>query len=302
MFIMPLKRGFPIKHDAWVVYSLILANTLAFLATWSPASIKDVADRFGFIPANHEPLTVLTAMFLHGDLFHILGNMFFLWMFGESVEHALGHLPTLLCYLACGVFGTALHYLVDPLSTIPCIGASGAISGLVGMHVVLFPKVKMDLVFYVWLFEVGTLPTSALAAVGAWLAEQSLLGLFARLTGWSFGIGFMAHVGGLLGGVALSFALTRLRISPVHREMIARITAPSMTCPCPGCRATMPRREAGRYRCSSCRTRFRVDEEGNVAVRDPPQSKASTWVVLLILLCVFAVIVKICSDFWPNRR
>jgi hypothetical protein len=168
------------------------------------------------------------------------------------------------------------------------------------MYVVLFPKVKMDLEFYVWLFHVGTLPTGALAAVGAWLAEQSLLGLFARLTGWSFGIGFMAHVGGLLGGVALSFALTRLRISPVHREMIARITALSMTCP--GCRATMPRREAGRYRCSSCRTRFRVDEEGNIAIRDPPQSKAPTWAVLLILLSVLAVIVKICSYFWPNRR
>ena len=302
MFIIPLKRDFPIKHDAWVVYSLILANTLIFLATWSPASIKDVAERFGFIPANHEPLTVLTSMFLHGDLFHILGNMFFLWMFGESVEHALGHLTTLLCYLACGVFGAALHFLVYPHSTIPCIGASGAISGLVGMYVVLFPKVKMDLAFYVWLFEVGTLPTSALAAAGAWLAEQSVLGLFARLTGWCFGIGFMAHVGGLLGGVALSFALTRLRISPVHREMIARITAPSMTCPCPGCRATMPRREAGRYRCSSCRTRFRVDEEGNIAVRDPPQSKAPTWAILLIILSVFAVIVKICSYFWPNRR
>src|SRR5262245_46095143 len=186
MFIIPGKRGFPIKHDAWVVYSLILTNTLIFLAIWSPSSINDVADRFGFIPANHEPLTVVTAMFLHADLFHILGNMFFLWMFGESVEHALGHFFTLLCYLAGGVFGTALHFLVNAHSTIPCIGASGAISGLVGMYMVLFPRVKMDLEFYVWRFHVGTLPTSALGAVGAWLAEQSLLGLLARLTGWSF--------------------------------------------------------------------------------------------------------------------
>jgi membrane associated rhomboid family serine protease len=300
MFIIPIRRDFPIRHRAWVVYCLILANSLIFLATWSPYALKDIVDRFGFMPANHEPWTVLTAMFLHGGWLHILGNMLFLWMFGESVEDAIGHALTLICYLMCGVFGTLLYYLINARSTIPCIGASGAISGLIGMYVVLFPKAKVDLEFYVWRFHVGTLPTNALAAVGAWLGEQSLLGVFARVAGWSFGVAFMAHVGGLLAGAALSFALIRLGISPAYRVMIARKTARWMTCP--GCQATMPRRGAGRYRCSSCRTRFRVDEEGNVAVREPSRSKAPPWLVLVIFLGVFAAIGKVYYDFWRNWR
>jgi membrane associated rhomboid family serine protease len=272
MFVIPIKRDFPIRHKAWVVYCLILANSLIFLATWSPHGLKEVVHRFGFTPMNHEPWTVVTAMFLHGGWFHILGNMLFLWMFGESVEDAIGHALTLICYLVCGVFGTLLHYLFNAHSTIPCIGASGAISGLVGMYVVLFPKAKMDLELYVLRFHVGTLPTNALAAGAAWLGEQSLLGVFARVTGWSFGVAFMAHVGGLLAGALLGFALIHLRIGPAYRDMIARKTMRQMTCP--GSHATMPRRRAGRYRCSSLRTPLRMDEEGNLAVREPSRTKA----------------------------
>jgi membrane associated rhomboid family serine protease len=300
MFILPVKRDFPIRKSAGVVYSLILINSFIFLATWSPYGIKDIVDRFGFTPANYEPATVFTAMFLHGGWLHILGNMVFLWMFGENVEDALGHSLTLICYLACGVFGTLLYCLFAAHSTVPCIGASGAISGLVGMYVILFPRAKMDLKFYLWRFHLGTLPTNALGAVGAWLGEQTLLGVFAHVTGLNFGIGFMAHVGGLLAGMALSFALIHLGAAPAYRTMIARKTARWMTCP--GCRAKMPRREAGRYRCSSCRTRFRVDEEGNVAVLDPTKSKAPTWRVLGVFLVVFAVLIRGYYYIWLNWR
>jgi membrane associated rhomboid family serine protease len=272
MFILPVKRDFPIRHQAWVVYGLILANSLIFLVTWSLLPLQDVVHRFGFTPMNHEAWTVLTSMFLHGGWAHIIGNMLFLWIFGESVEHGLGHGLTLICYLLSGFLGTLLYYLFNATSTVPCIGASGAISGVVGMYAVLFPKAKMDLEFYVGQARVGTLPTNALTAVAAWLAEQSLLEFVVRAGGFNWGIAFLAHVGGLVAGAALSLAIIRLGISPAYRNMFGRKTAQSMTCP--GCQATMPRRGAGRYRCSSCRALLRVTEEGDVTALDPAKSKA----------------------------
>src|SRR6516225_8693712 len=118
MFIYPEKRDCPVRHGAWVVYGLILINVLVFLAVWSPVSFDSVARRFGFTPANPHGMTVFTAMFLHAGLLHLLGNMLFLWIFGESVEDALGHLQTLACYLASGVFGTLVYYLANTRSTI----------------------------------------------------------------------------------------------------------------------------------------------------------------------------------------
>jgi hypothetical protein len=139
------------------------------------------------------------------------------------------------------------------------------------MYAVLFPRARMELQFYLWRFHVGTVPANALTAVAAWLGEQGLLGLLALITGWRFGIAFLAHVGGLRAGAALGLTLTRFGLAPACGEMLARTAAPFMTCP--GCRAAMPWREAGRYRCSSCGTRFRVDEEGNVGVRSPSEPK-----------------------------
>jgi len=276
MFILPVNRSFPVRHTAWVIYSLIFLNVLIFLATWGPITIGDIAQRFGFVPAHPTFGTAVTAMFLHAGLLHLLGNMIFLWMFGESVENALGHGQTLVCYLASGLVGTFLYYLANRHSTIPCIGASGAISGIVGMYIVLFPRAKMDLCFYIWRFPVGTVTTSALAAGVVWLGEQTILsviaGVTARITGWSFGVAFLAHVGGLLAGALLGLTASRLGLAPAYCEMRARKMAPSMVCP--GCQRCMPRREAGRYCCSGCRTRFRVDEEGNVAVRSLPKENA----------------------------
>src|SRR5262245_15278020 len=133
--------------------------------------------------------------------------MFFLWLFGEPVEDALGHTLTAISYIASGFLATYLYYLVNSHSPIPCIGASGAISGMVGMFMVLFPSAKVDLEVFVWRFHVTTISTNSVGAIGAWLGEQALLGVFARATGWSFGVAFMAHVGGLLAGIGLGIAL-----------------------------------------------------------------------------------------------
>jgi len=298
MFIIPFSRDVPTKHTAWVVYGLILANAIIFLATSSPSFIGGVVQRLGFVPANHEPFTVLTSMFLHVSLLHILGNMFFLWMFGESVETALGHVLTLICYFICGAFGTGLHYLVNARSAIPCVGASGAISGMVGMYMVFFPTAKMDLQFYLWWFHVGTMRTSAVIAVMAWLGEQSLLGFIAKFTAWHFGIGFMAHVAGLPAGAALSFAIIHSGLAPAYRRIIARKTARCLKCP--GCGIELPWLSPGHHNCWSCGTTFRVDEQRDAVVSDPSKPKAPTWLVATICVFVVATVAKMYFDFWRN--
>jgi membrane associated rhomboid family serine protease len=296
MFILPVTRDAPVKHTAWVVYGLILANVSIFLLTCAPSCSDSLAHRFGFIPANHEPFTVLTSMFLHASLLHILGNLFFLWMVGEYVENVLGHLLTLLVYLACGVCGAGLLFLGDPHSQILCIGASGAISGMVGMYMVLFPTAKMDLVFYFGWCRIGTVRTNALVAILAWLGEQSLLGLLVGVSGWRLGIAFLAHVGGLLGGVALGLAIIRSGIASGYRRMIAKKAAHYLRCP--ACRTPLSALSPGHHNCSACGATFRVDEQGEATVSDPAK-KAPSWLVVGILLLVIAGIVQ--RHFNPSR-
>jgi membrane associated rhomboid family serine protease len=275
MFML-FPRNLPARHTAWVVYGLIAVNTVVFLATALSFGTGEVARRLGFIPAHPTLGTAFTALFLHAGLFHLLGNMLFLWMFGESVEDALGHGQTLVCYLAAGLFGVYVHYLANARSAIPCVGASGAISGVVGMYMVLFPRAKAELNFYLrlWPFHGKTVITSAAVAGAVWLGEQGVLGVLAGITGWSFGVAFLAHVGGLVAGAMLGLLVSRLGLAPAYREMLARKTARSMRCP--GCGDRMPRREAGRYCCSGCGTLLCVDEEGNVAARHRRRRESSS--------------------------
>jgi membrane associated rhomboid family serine protease len=270
VFIFLYRLNTPIKHTAWAVYGLMAINCLIFFIT---QSTSDIAYRYGFTPANHDFETIFTSMFLHGGWLHLLGNMFFLWVFGETVEDILGHFQTLACYLFCGIIGTLLHYIFAPHSTIPAIGASGAISGIIGLFMVLSPKAKMILMIFFWRFPVASIPVNAFVAGAIWLGEQLLLALLARMAGVSFGIAFMAHAGGLLAGVGLGLLLPRLGLTPNLNKIHALQSTKSMKCP--NCQEQMPRREAGRYRCSGCLARFRVDDEGLVALTGPPSRK--TW-------------------------
>jgi membrane associated rhomboid family serine protease len=285
MFILPVTRNVPVKHTAGVVYGLILVNTSIYLATCTLSSTANIAQRYGFIPTNHTPLTVLTSMFLHGSLLHLLGNMFFLWMLGEYVENVLGHLLTVVAYLACGVCGAGLLFLADPHSKIPCIGASGAISGMIGMYMVLFPHAQMDLVFYFSWFRLGTVHTSARVAILAWLGEQSVLGLLVGVTGWRLGIAFLAHVGGLLAGAALGLAIIRLGIAPGYRRMIVKKAARHLRCP--ACRTPLPLVSPGHHNCPACGATFRVDEQREAAISDPTK-KAPSWLLIAIFLLLLA--------------
>src|SRR5262245_3963685 len=112
VFVIPIRKDTPVRHTAWVIYALITVNFVAFAATAILSSADEAARRFGFIPATHDPTTAFTSMFLHADILHILGNMFFLWLFGEAVEEALGHVLTAISYIACGIVAIRVYYLI----------------------------------------------------------------------------------------------------------------------------------------------------------------------------------------------
>ncbi len=209
MFIIPIEKDNPVYATPWIVYFLVVINTLIFIPTKYFLPFEEIARQFGFVPAKHELFSLFSSMFLHGGIMHILGNMIFLWLFGDNVEDVIGPLFFLFTYLLGGLCATFLHYSFNLNSTTPCIGASGAISGIVGIYIVFFPKAKVDLVIYFYRFEVKTIETTALCAIGAWLSEQTILGVFMQSLNLSkyFGVAFWAHVGGLLAGVVMGYIL-----------------------------------------------------------------------------------------------
>jgi membrane associated rhomboid family serine protease len=146
--------------------------------------------------------TVLTSMFMHGGWIHLLGNMWFLWVFGNNIEDAMGHARFVVFYLVCGVIAALTQMLVAPHSAVPMVGASGAISGVMGAYVLLFPRVRVHTL--VWLgFFVTTVTLPAYVMLGYWFVYQLLLGTVGALAQVEGGTAFWAHVGGFLAGMAL---------------------------------------------------------------------------------------------------
>ncbi len=146
-------------------------------------------------------MTLFTSIFMHGGLMHLLGNMLYLWIFGDNVEEVLGHVRYLLVYLACGFCASMAHILVAPNSLIPSLGASGAISGVMGMYLVWFPYNRVRVLFLRMITEMP-----AIAVIGLWILMQVFLGLgdLGHL-GESGGVAYMAHVGGAVAGLGFGF-------------------------------------------------------------------------------------------------
>ena len=141
-------------------------------------------------------LTLLTSMFMHGGWLHLAGNMLFLWIFGDNVEHRVGHLVFLGFYVIAGLVASLAQILVDPGSVIPTLGASGAISGVLGAYLVLFPANRVT----VFLFR-AIVPVPAVVAIGMWFALQ-VFSNFLATGGEAGGVAYMAHIGGFLAGAA----------------------------------------------------------------------------------------------------
>jgi len=221
---------FPIGDDnserriiPFVNYTLIAINVLVFLYQMGhedftlgysvvPAEITQGRDIVGTVPIGRSSLrltnspspiylTLLSAMFMHGGFMHIAGNMLYLWIFGDNVEDRMGHLKYLIFYLLCGLLASATHIFFGPNSKIPSLGASGAIAGVLGAYLILFPRQGVRVYQWGRIVEVP-----ALIVIGLWGVLQFISG-FGSLTniGESGGVAYMAHVGGFVAGIVLVF-------------------------------------------------------------------------------------------------
>lgn len=144
--------------------------------------------------------TVVTSMFLHGSWMHLIGNMWFLWVFGNNIEDSMGHARYVVFYLVCGTLAATAHMASAPGSAIPTVGASGAISGIMGAYLVLYPRVRVHTLFFFFIF-IRVIPIPAWVMLLYWFALQVLSGSAAAGSGG--GVAFWAHVGGFVAGVVL---------------------------------------------------------------------------------------------------
>jgi membrane associated rhomboid family serine protease len=162
----------------------------------------DVGGETVLVPQEPGPspiwITLFTAMFMHAGWLHLAGNMLFLWVFGDNVEHRVGHGLFLVFYLVVGIVATVAQILSDVESVIPTLGASGAISGVLGAYFVMFPTNRV----MVFLFR-GVFPVPAIVAIGMWAALQVVAGVFGAGAGEAGGVAYLAHIGGFVAGAAL---------------------------------------------------------------------------------------------------
>ncbi len=212
--MMPLHDDNPTELTPVVTVSFIVACCLVFFyqASLPSGPGETFVFSYGAIPAlvlGHARLpekvaaipayaTLFTSMFLHGGLMHLLGNMLYLWVFGNNIEDVMGHVRFVLFYLTCGLLAALSHALTDPSSTVPMVGASGAISGVLGAYLLLFPRARV----LVLAPYIGTTYVPAGFVLGLWFVMQVLSG-GASLGSKGGGIAFFAHIGGFLAGMAL---------------------------------------------------------------------------------------------------
>ena len=224
--MFPLRDENPTESRAIVTVAILLANIAAWFyiqgAGSSEAMLLDSVCRYGAIPAEITGrtgefvgielapgyrcafggaawVTVLTSMFMHGSWLHLLGNMWFLWIFANNIEDTVGRLRFVIFYLVTGVAAAMTHVALDPASPIPMVGASGAISGVMGGYLLLFPRVRIQTLFVFFIF-VRIIPVPAWLILLEWFGIQLVLA-FTPETG--AGVAFWAHIGGFVAGVLL---------------------------------------------------------------------------------------------------
>jgi membrane associated rhomboid family serine protease len=222
---IPIHDTNPLKSIdyQYVTVALIVLNIaiyVIFLTGWVVPFNDEDAVAFAVIPAKllgsgpggdmslastafpiPERLTLITYMFLHGSWIHLLGNMLFLWVFGDNVEDSMGHLRFIMFYLMCGIFAGLLHAWMSPKSDLPLIGASGAVAGIISAYLILHPRVK------IWVLALWRIPIKLTAAwaLGFWIAAQFVNLAFDR----EENVAWWAHIGGLAAGAVLILFMRR---------------------------------------------------------------------------------------------
>lgn len=237
--MFPIRDHNPSVRTPYVTWALMAVNVVVFLLYY-PAISGDEAqllrfyDTWGLVPRDvlqgGTSQTILTSMFLHGGWMHLLGNMLFLYIFGDNLEDMMGRFAFLLFYLASGAVAAAWQILADPGSSVPMVGASGAIAGVMGGYLLMFPRARIDvLVILVVFVKVFTIP--AWLMLGLWFGLQLVSGLSMDLVGG--GVAYWAHAGGFVAGVVLTLPLFLRRGAagywaassgkPPHDEMEYRV-------------------------------------------------------------------------------
>lgn len=222
--MLPIQDLNPTRRLPLMTYGLIAINVLVFLweMSLSEAQLQQAFMELAAVPANITAapfsletfLDIVRSMFLHGGYEHIAGNMLYLWLFGDNIEDRLGWIMYLVFYFVCGFAATIAQVMIDPTSTIPMVGASGAIAGVLGGYLVMYPGVRVrGLVFFGSFGRMAEMP--AIIVLGFWFVLQLFSG-FASLgpETTSGGVAFFAHIGGFIAGLVLIFIFMQIVPQP----------------------------------------------------------------------------------------
>jgi len=208
VFVVPLNRDNSVRRTPWIVFCLVFINGIILLGEYVGGPPQTWFASHGFIPARASVTSAFSSIFLHAGFLHYLGNMFFLWMFGNRVENMFGRWLFAFTYFLGGFGGTLFFYALNLHSTTPCVGASGAISGIVGAFLILFPWSRFDLDIYLGWARLKTIKTRAYVAVLAWFVEQAVLGFIISAAHVTGGVAYWAHVGGFAVGAMIAILFT----------------------------------------------------------------------------------------------
>jgi len=217
--MIPLRDENPPRRFPFVNYFLIAANVLVFAYQWAMfAGDPNAVLQFALIPAEitsgfdpGDVVSVLASMFMHAGLAHIGGNMLYLWIFGDNIEDAMGHGPYLIFYLVGGIVASTVHVLSSPVSTVPTVGASGAIGAVLGAYLVLYPRRRvLTLLFLGYFIRMVMVP--AVYLLGFWILMQVFSGLMSLGGPDVGGVAFWAHIGGFAAGALLVPLFARRRM------------------------------------------------------------------------------------------
>jgi membrane associated rhomboid family serine protease len=203
--MFPLADVIPSRTTPVVTYAFVALNAVAFVyeLTLSEYELQVFVQSFGVVPAYFSWTSVLTSMFLHGGWLHFLGNMLYLWIFGDNVEDRMGHVWYLMFYLGCGTAAAIGQAATQPYSLVPMIGASGAIAGVMGAYFVLFPHSRVLTAIFILLF-IDIVEIPAIFFLGIWFMMQFFSGIGSLGTGSATGgVAFWAHVIGFVVGAAI---------------------------------------------------------------------------------------------------
>jgi membrane associated rhomboid family serine protease len=214
--MIPLRDVIPSRTTPYITVTIIILNVLAWLFELAlPADVRTLfLQVYGVVPADFHATTLITSMFLHGGWMHVLGNMWYLWIFGDNVEDRLGHGRFIVFYLLCGIIAALGQIAIDPGSTLPTIGASGAIAGVMGAYFVLYPRSRvLTLIPLFFFWEIIELP--AIVLLGFWFVIQLFSAGTIAITASTGGggVAFAAHVAGFVVGMIGGLVFRKRQVS-----------------------------------------------------------------------------------------